>query len=177
MAQPQEGAPARPRTRRSRWRPCLDPHARAARAGSPLAGRGCNHTRAGLGVAGSRADTGGGAYKSPPGKRIARSDGGTRPSSRFPTRSLQPNGGSTLKPKATKSHLQRSVPPGEGGPRCIKARGMMSTGAEPARPRARPRSQWQRCTRRNRRERGREWEVHVRQHSQCGGGQCDRDVL
>jgi hypothetical protein len=32
------------------------------------------------------------AYKSPPRKRIARSDGGTRPSSRFPTRSLQRNG-------------------------------------------------------------------------------------
>jgi hypothetical protein len=40
----------------------------------------------------SRADTGGGAYKSPPGKRIARSDAGNRPSSRFPTSSLQRNG-------------------------------------------------------------------------------------
>jgi hypothetical protein len=35
------GAPARPRTRRSRWRPGLGPHVHAARAGSPLAGRGC----------------------------------------------------------------------------------------------------------------------------------------
>ncbi len=39
----------------------------------------------------SRAEAGGGAYKSP-GMRIARSDVGTRPSSRFPTRSLQRNG-------------------------------------------------------------------------------------
>ena len=41
MAQPQEGAPARPRTHRSRWRPGLGAHVRAARVGSPLAGRGC----------------------------------------------------------------------------------------------------------------------------------------
>jgi hypothetical protein len=44
VASPREGAPARGRTRRSRWRPCLGPHARAAPAGSPLAGRGCHHT-------------------------------------------------------------------------------------------------------------------------------------
>jgi hypothetical protein len=48
------------------------------------------HARVGIG--GSREVAIGGAYKSPPGMRIARSDGGTRPSSRFPTSSLQPNG-------------------------------------------------------------------------------------
>jgi hypothetical protein len=37
----------------------------------------------------------GSAYKSPPGNRIAKSDGGTRPSNRLPERSLQPHGGST----------------------------------------------------------------------------------
>jgi hypothetical protein len=40
----------------------------------------------------SRAEAGGGAYKSPPVKRMARSDGGTRPSSRFPNSALQRNG-------------------------------------------------------------------------------------
>jgi hypothetical protein len=88
VAKPREVAPARPRTRRSRWRPCLGPHVRAVRVGSPLAGRGCNHTCAGLGIGESRAEAGGGAYKSE-GMRIARSDVGTRPSSRFPTTSLQ----------------------------------------------------------------------------------------
>ena len=50
LAPPREGAPARQRTRRSRWRPCLGPRVRTARAGSPLAGRGCHHTRARVGV-------------------------------------------------------------------------------------------------------------------------------
>ena len=36
--------------------------------------------------------SGGGAYKSPPGMRIARSDGGTRPSNRFPSSCLQRSG-------------------------------------------------------------------------------------
>jgi hypothetical protein len=47
LAPPQEGAPARPRTRRSRWLCCLGQHGRTARAGSPLAGRRCQRTRAG----------------------------------------------------------------------------------------------------------------------------------
>jgi hypothetical protein len=91
LAPPREGAPARLRTRRSRLRPCLGPRVRTARAGSPLAGRGCHHTR-GLGIGGSREAAIGGAYKSPPGMRIARSDGGTRPSSRLPKSALQRNG-------------------------------------------------------------------------------------
>jgi hypothetical protein len=91
LAPRREGAPARPRTRRSRLRPGLGPRVRAARAGSPLAGRGCHRTCAGVGVGSSRAETGGGAYKSA-GMRIARNDGGTRPSSRFPTSCLQRNG-------------------------------------------------------------------------------------
>ena len=52
-------------------------------------------THAGIGVAGSRADTGGGAYKSPIGKRIDKSDGGNRPSNRFPKNALQERGGYT----------------------------------------------------------------------------------
>ena len=91
LAPPREGAPARPRTRRSRWRPCLGPRVRAARAGSPLAGRGCSHT-SGVRRRNARGQkTDGGAYKRR-GMRIARSDGGTRPSSRFPNSALQRNG-------------------------------------------------------------------------------------
>ena len=53
-------------------------------------------THAGLGISGSRADTGGGAYRSPLlGMRIARSDVGNRPSNRFPYRCLQRNGSGT----------------------------------------------------------------------------------
>jgi hypothetical protein len=63
-------------------------------SGQPSCGKRLHRRPDALAVAGSRADTDGGAYKSPE-MRIARSDGGTRPSSRFPTNSLQPNGGST----------------------------------------------------------------------------------
>ncbi len=41
MAPPQERAPARPRTCRSRWRPCFGQHGRTAQVGSRLVGRGC----------------------------------------------------------------------------------------------------------------------------------------
>jgi hypothetical protein len=95
LAPPREGAPARRRTRRSRWRPGLGPRVRTAQAGSPLAERGCQRTRARVGIGGSREEAVGGAYKSPPGNRIARSDGGTRPSSRFPNNPLQRNGSGT----------------------------------------------------------------------------------
>jgi hypothetical protein len=47
----------------------------------------------------------GGSYKRSE-MRIAKSDGGTRPSSRFPERSLRPNGGSTpAEAKPTRSEL------------------------------------------------------------------------
>jgi hypothetical protein len=51
-----------------------------------------------------RENTGGGAYKGLA-ICIAKSEGGTLPSSRFPTRSLQPNGGSTAEAKPTRSEL------------------------------------------------------------------------
>jgi hypothetical protein len=60
-------------------------------SGQPSCGKSLHRRQDALGVAGSRADTGGGAYKST-GMRIARSDGGTRPSSRFPNSSLQRSG-------------------------------------------------------------------------------------
>ncbi len=88
------GAPARPRTRQSRWRPCLGPHVCTARGGSPLAGRGCTGHKTLSAWPAREQNTGGGAYNGEE-MRIARSDGGTRPSNRFPFRALQPNGGST----------------------------------------------------------------------------------
>jgi hypothetical protein len=57
-------------------------------SGQPSCGKRLHRQQDDLGVAGSRADTGGGAYKRL-GMRIARSDVGTRPSSRFPITSLQ----------------------------------------------------------------------------------------
>jgi hypothetical protein len=102
VAQPQEGAPARPRTRRRLRPPCLGPHVHIARAGSPLADRRCSHTHAGSASAARKQTPGGSAYKR---RGISRSDV-NRPSSRFPMRSLQPNGGSTpAEAKPTRSEL------------------------------------------------------------------------
>jgi hypothetical protein len=77
-------------------------------SGQPSCGKRLHRRQDALGVAGSRADTGGGAYKSS-GMRIARSDGGTRPSSRFPSSALQRNG-------ACPSLLRRSSQYPVGGP-------------------------------------------------------------
>jgi hypothetical protein len=59
--------------------------------GQPSCGKRLHRQQDAVGGAGSRAETGGGAYKSS-GMCIARSDGGTRPSNRFPSNPLQPNG-------------------------------------------------------------------------------------
>ncbi len=79
-------------------------------SGQPSCGKRLQpHTRR-LGVAGSRAEAGGGAYKSPLGKRMARSDGGTRPSSRFPTSALQRNGScASLLRHSSKPHGRAAV--------------------------------------------------------------------
>jgi hypothetical protein len=63
-------------------------------SGQPSWGKRLHRQQDALGDDGSSADTGTGAYKSV-GMRIARSDGGNRPSSRFPGKSLQPIGSST----------------------------------------------------------------------------------
>ena len=89
------GAPAPPRTRRSRWRPCLGRRGRTAGVGSPLGGRGCIHTRASSASTTRQLTQGDGGsgcrtYKLLSRRGIARSDGGTRPTSRFPETSLQP---------------------------------------------------------------------------------------
>jgi hypothetical protein len=64
-------------------------------SGQPSCGKRLHRQRDAVGVDGSRANTDGGAYKRAR-MRIARSDGGNRPSSRFPSSFLQPNSGSTL---------------------------------------------------------------------------------
>ncbi len=60
-------------------------------SGQPSCGKRLHRRQDALGVGSSSAETDGGAYKRLR-MRIARSDGGTRPSSRFPTSPLQRNG-------------------------------------------------------------------------------------